>query len=204
MKILFARHGESLANTLHIISNRNLPHPLTEKGRAQATALAEKLAGRPIIQVYASPVLRARETGEIVSTKLGIPIEVTEALKEYDCGLLEGRGDEAAWATHRQFVLDWLAGLNRDQAPEGGETFFEIRRRLAGFVNGLIAQDNGSEAEILCVSHGGTYILGLPGLLSNLDFEIAWKQGLGHTDIIVAEEKNGRLVCRSWGEHLFV
>jgi broad specificity phosphatase PhoE len=165
--------------------------------------LAEKLAGRPIVQVYASPVLRARETAEIVSAQLGCPLEVTEALREYDCGLLEGRGDEAAWAMHRQFVHDWLAGENRDQAPAGGEMFSEIRQRLAGFVNGLIAQHAGSEAEILCVSHGGTYIFGLPGLLSNLDFDLAWEQGLKYTDIIVAEEKDGRLVCRSWGNHIF-
>ena len=203
MKIIFTRHGESLANTLHIISNRDLPHPLTEKGRAQAAALAEKLAGRLIVQVYASPVLRARETAEIVSVKLSIPLEITEALREYDCGILEGRGDEAAWATHRQFVHDWLAGKNRAQAPEGGETFFEIQQRLAGFVNGLIAKSGGSEAEILCISHGGMYILGLPGLLPNLGFDLAREQGLKHTDIIVAEEKNGRLVCRSWGDYIF-
>ena len=203
MKIIFTRHGESLANTLHIISNRNLPHPLTEKGRAQATALAEKLAGRPIVQVYASPVLRARETAEIVSARLDIPLEVTDALREYDCGILEGRGDETAWATHRQFVLDWLAGKNRDQAPEGGEMFFDIRRRVANFVNSLAARHGESEAEILCVSHGGTYIFGLPGLLVNLDFDFAWEHGLGHTDIVMTEEKEGGLICCSWGEHTF-
>jgi hypothetical protein len=32
MKILFTRHGESITNTLHIISNHDLPHPLTGKG----------------------------------------------------------------------------------------------------------------------------------------------------------------------------
>jgi broad specificity phosphatase PhoE len=57
VRILFARHGEGLANTLRIISNRDLPHPLTEKGRARATALAEKLAERPIQRIYASPAL---------------------------------------------------------------------------------------------------------------------------------------------------
>lgn len=202
MRILFTRHGESFANTLHIISNRDLPHPLTERGRAQASALAEKLAARPIERIYASPVIRARETGKIVSARLAVPVEVTDALREYDCGILEGRGDEAAWATHRQFVHDWLAGWNRDRSPEGGETFFDTRRRLADFVNGLVAQYGGSEAEILCVSHGGTYILGLPGLLANLSFNLAWEYGLGHTDVIIAEIKERQLLCRSWGEHI--
>jgi broad specificity phosphatase PhoE len=203
MRIIFTRHGESLANTLHVISNRDLRHPLTETGRAQAAALADKLAGRPIAQVYSSPVLRARETAEIVSARLGSPLEVAEALREYDCGILEGRGDEAAWATHGKYVLDWLAGKNRDQAPEGGETFFEIQQRLAGFVNGLAARHGGGNAEILCVSHGGTTIFGLPGLLPNLSLDLAWEQGLKHMDMVVAEEKSGRLFCRSWGNHIF-
>jgi broad specificity phosphatase PhoE len=29
ISLYFVRHGESLANTLHIISNRDLPHQLT-------------------------------------------------------------------------------------------------------------------------------------------------------------------------------
>jgi len=203
MKIIFTRHGESLANTLHIISNRNLPHPLTGKGREQAAALAAKLAGRPITQIYASPIPRACETAEIISELLKIPLEFTEALKEYDCGVLEGRGDETTWATDRQFFQAWLAGEKRDQAPEGGETFFEIQRRLADFVNGLVSKYGTSESEILCVSHGGTLLFGLPGLLTNLELDYVKDWRLGHTEIITAEIKNDRLVCRSWGEQLF-
>ena len=41
MKVIFARHGESTANTLHVFSNQQADHPLTEKGRDQAQALAQ-------------------------------------------------------------------------------------------------------------------------------------------------------------------
>lgn len=200
MKIIFTRHGESLANTLHIISNRDLPHPLTALGRTQAAALAEKLAGRPIQRIYTSPILRARETAEIVATRLNLPIEISAGLKEYDCGELEGRGDADAWAADGEFFRAWLAGKNLDQAPSGGETFFEIQQRLAGFVHGLVAAYGASEAEILCVSHGGTLLFGLPGLLTNLSLDWASERRPGHTEIIVAENENDRLVCRSWGE----
>jgi broad specificity phosphatase PhoE len=203
MKIIFTRHGESLANTLHIISNHDLPHPLTGKGRAQAAELADQLAGRPIQRVYASPTLRAHETAEIVAARLNLPLEVNAALKEYDCGELEGRGDEGAWARHSHFVHAWLAGEQQNQAPAGGESFFEIQQRLAGFVHGLVAEYSASEAEILCVSHGGTLLFGLPGLLTNLSLEWVRERRLGHTEIIVAENENDRLVCRSWGEALF-
>src|SRR5512140_3617462 len=101
MRLYFTRHGESEANRLKIISNRDLPHPLTETGRLQASTLAERLRTRPILRVYASPLLRARQTGEILSTALKVPLELVDGLREPDCGELEGRTDADARAAHR-------------------------------------------------------------------------------------------------------
>ena len=67
MRIHFARHGESLANQLHVISNRGLVHGLTLEGRQQALGLAHLLEDRPISRVYTSPLLRAIETGVLVA-----------------------------------------------------------------------------------------------------------------------------------------
>jgi broad specificity phosphatase PhoE len=200
MKLHFTRHGESLANTLHIISNRDLPHTLTVKGREQAQTLAARLEGVPLTRIYTSPVLRARETADIVGAALTVPVEVAQGLKEYDCGILEGRGDAEAWALHRQFVQDWLAGRNRDSAPAGGESFFDIQQRVGEFISGLARQYNGSQAEILCVSHGGTLLFGLLGLFSNIDPASIQKNGFPHTILISAEWRDGQLVCARWGE----
>jgi broad specificity phosphatase PhoE len=41
-----------------------------------------------------SPVLRARETADILSAAIGIPCQETAALREYDCGILEDKSDE--------------------------------------------------------------------------------------------------------------
>ncbi len=213
MKILFARHGESLANTLHIISNSDLPHPLTENGRIQATILARRLESRGITSIYTSPVLRALQTAEIVAGQLSggaahsrLEVNISPGLSEYYCGVLEGRGDEQAWSMHNRFFHNWLGdvGKSRDESPAGGETFGEIRARLKEFVNTLLkkyGEDNN--VEILCVSHGGTLRVGLPGLLTNLDFDFTQTHGLGHTEIIETEIRAGALMCLSWGEHAF-
>ena len=217
MEILFTRHGESLANTLHVISNRDLPHPLTETGRIQAAQLADKLA-RPgydqshcpiaskLRAIYASPVPRALETARIVAKQAGLALEIAPALREYDCGILEGRSDPQAWKIHQQFFHDWIAAeaRNHDRAPEGGETFFQIRSRLADFVNGLVKQYGEDSTErVLCVSHGGILNLGLPGLLTNLDFDFLRTRGLGHIEIVEAETQGDKLTCRAWGDVLF-
>src|SRR5215510_3594254 len=89
MKLYFVRHGESEANTQHVISNRESTFKLTERGRNQAQALAEKMKDIPITAIFSSPILRARETAEILSQAFDLPYQVTEALREYDCGILE-------------------------------------------------------------------------------------------------------------------
>lgn len=200
MNLHFTRHGESLANTLHIISNRDLPHPLTAKGRAQARRLAKSLEATPLTHIYTSPVLRARQTADIIGRALHLPVEIAEGLKEYDCGILEGRGDGAAWALHRQFGQDWRAGRNRASAPDGGESFFDIQRRVGEFISGLAARFNGRPAEVLCVSHGGTLLFGLLERFSNIDAAFIQKNGFPHTVIISAAWRNARLVCMRWGK----
>jgi probable phosphoglycerate mutase len=198
VKIYFVRHGGSLANTLHVISNRNLPHPLTEKGRAQVDQVAAALKGRPIERIYTSPVPRAVETAHIHAKALGVPFEVTDALREYDLGEYEGRGDEEAWSAHSRFIHAWLEGRDRDQAPAGGETFYDIQRRFVPFIEGLVRQFGGTQTEVLCVAHGGLYRVGLPLVLSNLRLEEVAHRGVYHTDIITAELQDSRLLYTSW------
>ena len=70
MRIHFARHGESTANTLHVFSNRQADHPLTEKGKAQAAALAVQLTDKGFSAFYSSPIPRAVETAQIISNTI--------------------------------------------------------------------------------------------------------------------------------------
>ncbi len=127
MKIYFVRHGESQANVLREVSNRGLRHGLTRKGREQAVALAHKLQGLPITRIYSSPVLRAIESSVILADRLSLDYEVVEALREYDCGVLEGRSDETGWQMWKDLFDDWVVHRRWERRIEGGESFFDIR-----------------------------------------------------------------------------
>src|SRR3712207_7985054 len=50
-------------------SNRDVPHALTERGRAQVEALAEKLQGIQFGAFYCSPILRARQSANILAAR---------------------------------------------------------------------------------------------------------------------------------------
>lgn len=56
-----------------MFSNRGLEHGLTQRGRAQAASLAQKLVGRQITRLFTSPILRAIQTAEILAETLGVP-----------------------------------------------------------------------------------------------------------------------------------
>lgn len=198
-RLTFARHGESEANVLRVVSNRPGVHPLTATGKAQASALAEAMQGR-ISRVYSSPLLRALQTAEIVGRSLGLSCQVVDALREYDCGDLEGRSDADAWAAHARWIDDWFQGHNRDRGPAGGESFEEIRHRFVPFVRSLLDSPEAGDAAPLLIGHGGVYRLMLALILDNVDQVFVRAHGIGHSTVIVAEAGRGRLLCTQWGD----
>jgi len=83
MAIWLVRHGE----TEWTISGQHTGSTdiaLTPEGRLQAVAIGKLLAGRRFDHVYASPMLRAQETGRLAG--FGDRIHVNEALLEFDYG----------------------------------------------------------------------------------------------------------------------
>ena len=199
MRLYFVRHGESEANVLRVISNRDLPHALTEKGREQALALAQRLSGIDFKCIYASQVLRARQTAEIVSRELNTPYETTDALHEFDMGILEGQTGPAVWDAYQKLTAAWMEGREWDRGIEGGESLNDIRRRLSPFVQHLL-RGHAPTDNLLLVGHGATYRFGLPFVLGNVDFDFAVTHGLDYTGMVIAETRPEGLVCLAWGD----
>ena len=72
MRIIFVRHGEP-----------DYAHDcLTETGRRQAAAAAERLAGEGISGIWASPMGRAAETASFTAQKLGLPVQILDFMHE--------------------------------------------------------------------------------------------------------------------------
>jgi len=203
MKLYFVRHGESEANLQHVISNRESPFGLTALGKRQANALAANLKDIPITAIHSSPVLRARETTEILSQSLHLPYQVTEALREYDCGILEDKSDEESWKLHSEIAADWILNHNYLRKPEDGENFLEIKKRFIPFVESFAQMGLRAQDHILLVSHGGLFQLMLPEILTNIDHAFVKLNGIGHTQCIIVEGKSNHLTCLQWGNTRF-
>ena len=204
MRILFTRHGESEANVLGIISNRNLPHMLTLKGVAQANALADQLVSASNLKmIFTSPIPRALETAGIVASRFALTINVHDALREFDCGGMEGKGDIDAWHAHQAIVHAWDKDEDYDRfIPPDGESFNDMRKRFIPFIGDLILNYQHLQGDILLVSHGGLLHRMLPLVMVNIDLAFTQQNPLGNCDLVVSSPKNGSLECIQWGEEI--
>jgi probable phosphoglycerate mutase len=87
---ILVRHGESFSNTLNIVSEDIDKYPLTENGIKQAKFTGEQLKKIKIDSIYSSPIRRARETAEIISSILNMDFSTDIRLKEIGFGKYNG------------------------------------------------------------------------------------------------------------------
>jgi broad specificity phosphatase PhoE len=198
VKLYFVRHGESVANVLGVISNRDEPHPLTDKGREQAELLAASLLPCAITALYTSPILRAVQTAEILSQRLGIGFQMMDALREYDCGILEGKSGAEVWEIYWALRQDWMQHRCSDHRIEGGESFLDMQARFVPFVQTLIAEAGQSDGNKVLIGHGGLYRSVLPLVLTNIDLAFPEEHPFPNTGYVVAETRPEGLVCLEW------
>ena len=97
MELLFIRHGQTDWNAKRRIMGRR-PVPLNDFGREQAERLAGYLSGADLRAVITSPVVRARETADIIASRQdGLDVETDEGLTPLrGCEGSFGRGVEGA------------------------------------------------------------------------------------------------------------
>jgi len=198
MRLYFIRHGQSEANVLHEISNRGLKHGLTEKGKAQVLALAQKLETIPFVKLYTSPLLRAVQTAEILSFKLSIPFETTDALREFDCGIIEGKSDPDSWKIHTQIRQAWFLRKEWEKRIDGGESFLDIRSRFLPFIHDLVRTYGTTQENLLLIGHGGLFQCMLPLICNNIAFEHVLELPGSNTGIFLIEDTPAGLICLEW------
>ena len=66
------------------------------------------------------------------------------------------------------------------------------------FVENLVAQHGTTDANLLCVAHGGIYWMMLPLVLVNVDNTLMAQRGFGHGMRVVAELGSEGLRCVEW------
>jgi broad specificity phosphatase PhoE len=141
------RHGE-VYNPEKILYGRLPDYHLSEKGRAQAEAVAGWLADHDITYVVASPLERAQETAAPIAKEHGLPVEVDPDLIE-SANVFQGQKVSPGDGALRDPRNWWH--LRNPKTPSWGEPYEEIAARMTAALNRARIKATGHEA--VCVSH---------------------------------------------------
>lgn len=202
MKFYFVRHGESEANVAGIFSNRGFIHGLTDNGRDQVNQRGERLKNVRIDVMIASPLKRAVQTAEILSSYVNQIFTIDKALSEVDMGILEGEPISDNLSHFFALLKDWLEKGKADASMPEGESLADVRNRFFPLVDQLIDSCDDS-ASVMLVGHGTMYCCALPFLLKNIDGDFAQQHFLKNAEVVVAEKRGEDLVCVTWGDIAF-
>jgi probable phosphoglycerate mutase len=154
------RHGESINNALGLVSG-GLDIPLTVLGEEQASALGAQLTGRYDFAFH-SGMSRSDRTLSLAlaaSSASASRVRLDERLRERKLGALEGRPSISLPPYDNGDLL---------YAPQGGEAYISVARRVLSFLLDLarFAEKADEESRFLVSTHAGPLRL-LLGVLAN-------------------------------------
>lgn len=143
-----ARHGRTAYNLEGRFQGQQAI-PLDDVGRGQARELAERAVPYGFVALWCSPLLRARETAEIVGRRLGLELRDDERLMETDAGDWTNLSFEEVRAREPE-RFDRFISVDPDFSFPGGESFVEQDVRVAA----AIADVEQGALPALVVCHG--------------------------------------------------
>jgi 2,3-bisphosphoglycerate-dependent phosphoglycerate mutase len=149
VSIVLLRHGRSRADDEEVHEGR-YDSPLTDVGRAQvrARALGWRDKGERFDLIICSPLVRARETAELVAETLGAPLEADDDWMEVDHGPLAGVPLSELAAR-----FPGLPSRNPYEPVYGtGESAWQTHRRASAALERILRRGPGA---YLIVGHGG-------------------------------------------------
>lgn len=160
-KIILLRHGESEKNILNISSILKDKYPLTEKGIKQIEDTSKELKTfiNDNVVLYTSPVLRAKQTADIIAKQLNLKIEKEdERLLEINKGKFTDSGIDLLKSKEYQEFKSQRKECNYDKTyktpypGQDGESRQDVENRLKDFFDEILPKNQGKT--IIITAHG--------------------------------------------------
>ena len=161
--LLLIRHASNDLLKEHRMGGRMPGVHLNEQGRAEAEALADRLARTDLAAVYSSPMERARETARFIADRHGLEVRIHPGLHEVDCGQWSGQPtdrlrEDPYWLPLRIYPA-WVPF-------PGGETSWQVQVRFLAALEEIRAAH--PDQTVAVVSHADpirlavAHYIGLP------------------------------------------
>lgn len=182
--IYFVRHGETSENARQIVQGQIIDCPLNDRGLAQSQSVGRRLATVEVDGVYASTLLRARQTADAIRAHHpGAPLVLLPGLMEMSFGVLEGQSYAGQNTTFFKWLGSrWAEGQFADRV-DGGESIIDVRDRAIATLDHIVTRSTGKSVAV--VTHGRFLRILLATILDGYSLEVM--DELLHTNTAVSE-----------------
>lgn len=145
------RHGRTDWNNLKKLQGRT-DIPLNEEGREMAKAAHDEYKDIHFDVCYCSPLVRAKETAQILLEGRNVPLIIDDRLIEMSFGVLEGI--ENAYKNPETPAYTFFKEPEHYIPAEGGESFEELFARTGNFLKEVVEPLLNAGKDVLIVGHG--------------------------------------------------
>ncbi len=198
MEVLLVRHGESADNAQKRIQGWS-GSGLTDRGRAEAAAVAEYLASQSISRLYSSDLRRASETAAVIGRRLGLEVEASACFREMKLGPWEGRIMREVEEEDPRGIWQWRYDGRRPAHPGIEPVGAVLARVLSGLERLRIAGEAMGVRRAAIVTHGGVLSITLTHLLG-LDCVRIWQMPTVNGSLSRLVHDRGAWRASSWNE----
>ena len=140
--VLFVRHGESQANRRNLFIGHT-DMDLEENGIKQAEATARFIAETyKVDKVYASDLIRAARTGQIIADAFGLTVKTDARFREIYAGEWEGESFFDLYEKYKEDFTLWNQDLGNSRCT-GGESVRALGDRILKAATALAQENEG-------------------------------------------------------------
>lgn len=164
MRILFVRHGKSIANASATVGTPDTP--LAEEGLEQARATGQDLKNENVTKIVSSPFIRAQQTAEIIAGELGIAlgdIEIIPDFYERRMGDLEGK--------QKQHETSYFYENDNENNFEPQQELIERMKRAFNQIKQIASKTDGATVAVGHATSGFYFLQVAKGKKTYSEFE---------------------------------
>jgi broad specificity phosphatase PhoE len=188
IKLFLLRHCEDVGSQLRKFEDLKL----TVNGEAQAEKIGSFFNDTATTEIYTSPMIRTKQTAEIISQKIGISPVESVLLKDRDIGEFAGK-------TFKQVQKQYTKLFNQstfasDFKFPGGETNSDVFLRAHQFIETFLNTSRGTNEVTLIISHS---------LILNYIIYILQKLGFQPELLYLFEYGMGCVINKEYGQSVF-
>lgn len=157
MKVYFMRHGETDWNIVKRIQGTT-DIPLNQNGLllAEKTAAEMNRQGIRFDRIYSSPLIRAKQTAELMNKFSNVEIKYDDRIREFCFGKGEGiTFEEIKVNPEYKMLRNWFLSPADYKAEKGAESYESFFGRIDDFLDNEIRPIEKECGSVLVVCHGG-------------------------------------------------